>query len=365
MGVDLGPSHLHRLSNSYSSWPDADPAKALAPIQRLVLGAFVSAICAAMALFLSVMHVMSTTDTLSMTEERVRAARIADILPHVPQADLERAIEALGVVAGLDGLVITPVPTSEPYHQSIPLLAEPRGGEFLTWSSARPGLYLLQTHAPVRVPLIVSLIACVLGFLLAMLRHVRHIESQRILAQRQAMRDHLTGLPNRLALESELSRLVGAQQAFSVVALDLDRFKPVNDLFGHHAGDLALIEVARRLSAQLRTGEFLARIGGDEFVAIVQRGGQRDMLAQLARDCITAVSRPLHVVGQNVAVGVSLGIVDSGLDHPAKALLKQADRALYDAKRGDGGAFCFAGEASVRLRDLPVVPVERPLLVRA
>ncbi|MBJ3785863.1 GGDEF domain-containing protein [Devosia sediminis] len=341
------------------SLPEDDPARALRPIRLLVLGAVVFALLAGLALFTSVMHVMATTDAMSMAEERARAARIADILPHVPENDMAAAVLALGNIAGLGGLEIAPAASREPYAQSIPLLNGPRGGQFLVWTSDRPGLVLLRTHAPVRVPLILTMIGGVMACLLLMLRHVRRIESQRLEARHQALRDHLTGLPNLRALEAELARLAGAGQRFSVLALDLDRFKPVNDLFGHHAGDLALVEVGKRLAAQLQPGEFLARIGGDEFVAIVRRGDGRPALTQLARDCIAAVNRPLHVVGQNVSVGISLGIVEKGLDHPADALLKLADRALYQAKDLEGGAFCFAGEAGVRRTMEPARTLQR------
>jgi diguanylate cyclase (GGDEF)-like protein len=328
--------------------PDTDTAKALAPIQRLVLFAFAGALLAGFMLVFSALHVMWTTDDLSMQDERARAAEIASILAEVAPQEVNRTIAAMGEVAGLRGLHLSPLPTFEPDHQSIPVLTGSLGGQFLTWSAARPGLFLFSSFAPLRVPLMLALIAGVLACLVVMQSRVRRIEQQRILAQRQALRDHLTGLPNRLALEAELARLASARLPFSLVALDLDRFKPINDLFGHHAGDLALIEVARRVTGQLHSGELLARVGGDEFVAIVRRGGQRAALTQLARNCIGAVAQPLHVVGQNVSVGISLGIVEDGLDHPATALLKQADRALYEAKRLDGGAFCFAGEAEAR-----------------
>lgn len=333
-----------------NSWtlPDADPVKALAPIRRLVLGAFAGALLAGIVLILSTVHVMSTTDELSMQEERIRAAAIADILVGLPGDDVALRIAELGDVAGLDGLMLTSAASTKPFVQSMPLLSGALGGQFLTWRADRPGYYLFTSFAPLRVPLMLVLIGSVLGCLLVMQRRVRDIEAQRIAAQRQARRDHLTGLPNRLALEGELTRLAAERQPFSLLALDLDRFKPINDLFGHHAGDLALIEVARRLATQLLPGEFLARIGGDEFVAIVQRGGQRQVLAELARDCIWAVNQPFQALGQNISVGVSLGIVEEGLDHPANALLKQADRALYEAKRLEGGGFCFTGETVAR-----------------
>ena len=316
-------------------------------MRRLVLIAFFAALFAGGLLIASTVHVMWTTDNLAQEQERARASEIAELLSHETEATVETAVETLAGVAGLRDLTVTPAATSEPYHQSIPLLSGPLGGQFLTWKADRPGLYLFTNFAPLRVPLMLSMIISVLGCLVIMQRRVRRIEGERIQAQRQALRDHLTGLPNRRALEAELDRLAQGHRSFSMLALDLDRFKPVNDLFGHHAGDLALIEVAKRLAAQLREGEFLARIGGDEFVAIIERGADRAILTAFARDCITAVSRPLHVVGHNVSVGISLGIVEEGLDHPASALLKQADRALYEAKRLEGGAFCFAGATRI------------------
>ncbi|MBB4053114.1 diguanylate cyclase (GGDEF)-like protein [Devosia subaequoris] len=336
--------------NKFSTLPDSDPAKALAPIRRLVVGAFVGALVAGAVLIGSTLHVMETTDSLSMVKERARAAQVADTLVTLPESQVEPALERLGEVAGLRNLALSPSAAAGEYQQSLPLLSGPLGSHFLTWTAERPGLHLFNTHAPLRVPLMLVLIGSVLACLVAMLGHVRRIERQRIAAQRQALRDHLTGLPNRLALEGELSRLADGDWSFSVLAFDLDRFKPVNDLFGHHAGDLALIEVAQRLAAQLLPGEFLARIGGDEFVAIVHRHHRSDLI-HLARDCIAAIGAPLTSVGRNVSVGVSLGIVQDGLGQTPTDLLRQADRALYEAKRQDGGTFCFAGEVRPKPRE--------------
>lgn len=347
--------------NKITTLPETDPVKALAPIRRLVLAAFVGAFLAGVFLVASAIHVMQTTDSLSMTEERARAARIADLLVELPQDQVRPAMEQLGPIAGLKGLALAQRPAQGEFEQSLPLLSGPLGGQFLTWTADRPGLFLFTTFAPSRVPLMLVLISVVLACLVAMLRHVRRTETERIAAQRQALRDHLTGLPNRLALEGELARLAAGEWNFSVLALDLDRFKPINDLFGHHAGDLALIEVAQRLTAQLLPGEFLARIGGDEFVAIVHRDRQRADLTRLARDCIAAVATPLNAVGGNISVGISLGIVEDGLGHPAQTLLKQADRALYEAKRLDGGAFCFAGDSRTEAQEATLANIATAL----
>src|SRR5690606_1705142 len=109
---------------------------------------------------------------------------------------------------------------------------------------------------------------------------------------------------------------------------DLDNFKPINDELGHEAGDRVLQEVAGRLKGRLLPGEFLARVGGDEFVAIVQRYQMRKTLAQLAEDCIASVSAPLAATQSRIKVGVSVGIVSDGLAVPADTSLKLADRAL-------------------------------------
>lgn len=328
--------------------PEDDPAEGLAPIRRLVMIAFFVALIAGVLLISSTLHVMWTTDALSMSEERARAAAIADIVADMPADHAEEQLLALGRIAGLNNLAVAEMASTVNGEQSMPLFSGSLGGSFLTWTADRPGLYLFRSFAPLRVPLMLVMICGVLACLVIMQRKVRQIETRRVLAQRQALRDHLTGLPNRLALDGEFNRLALSRQHFSVLALDLDRFKPINDLFGHHAGDQALIEVAERLVAQLRPGEFLARVGGDEFVMIVERGSQRPVLTELARACIAAVSRPLQSVGANVSVGISLGIVEDGHNHPASALLKQADRALYEAKRLDGSSFCFAGDNLAR-----------------
>jgi diguanylate cyclase (GGDEF)-like protein len=116
--------------------------------------------------------------------------------------------------------------------------------------------------------------------------------------------------------------------------MDLDGFKEVNDTHGHQAGDLVLHEVARRLSALVREGDVLARIGGDEF-GIVVRDGSRATSASLAQRITASVSQPVCVAeGQWVSVGVSVGIAEYGSDVTLPSqLLARADQALYRAKQ--------------------------------
>lgn len=153
-----------------------------------------------------------------------------------------------------------------------------------------------------------------------------------------AMTDHLTGLANRAhfdrALEAEFGRAVRQGEPFTLLLLDLDGFKAVNDGFGHAAGDETLKEVSQRLLAQVRAGDVLARLGGDEF-GIIMRDGPAESAQALARRIVRAVSQPIKLSsGDEVGVGVSVGMAAYGDDvMSVRKLVSQADQALYEAKK--------------------------------
>ncbi len=172
--------------------------------------------------------------------------------------------------------------------------------------------------------------------------------------------DGLTGLPNRRLFTDRLAQALGRarrrQGRVAVLFLDLDRFKPVNDILGHAVGDQVLKELAARLKGALREEDTLARIGGDEFTVILEDLTRREDAVHVAERLLAAVTPPLEVDGQEVVVGASAGIAlspDDGDD--AATLVKNADMAMYRAKQSGRGVFCFyAGEmaarASARLR---------------
>lgn len=169
---------------------------------------------------------------------------------------------------------------------------------------------------------------------------LRQIEG-RIL--HMAHHDALTDLPNRVTFRQRVESL--AQQAapsglWSVLYLDLDRFKPVNDTLGHAAGDELLKAVAGRIQRLLRKTDIVARIGGDEFVVLqAECRGLADISA-LAERMIREISRPFKVKGIQVVIGVSIGIAvapQNGSD--AEVLLRNADLALYRAK--EEGRSCY------------------------
>jgi diguanylate cyclase (GGDEF)-like protein len=155
-----------------------------------------------------------------------------------------------------------------------------------------------------------------------------------------ARHDGLTGLANRAEFNARLEaasvRLKQNGGAFTVMMLDLDKFKIVNDTRGHLAGDLLLVEVGRRLQAEIRDVDVLARLGGDEF-AIIQEGGggadQHESATALALRIIGAVTRPFDLNGHEAGVGISIGMAlapEHGIE--SEELLRGADLALYDAK---------------------------------
>jgi diguanylate cyclase (GGDEF)-like protein len=156
-----------------------------------------------------------------------------------------------------------------------------------------------------------------------------------------ARRDDLTGLPNRLALRESFERFSAEARVGDIVAvhcLDLDRFKPVNDIFGHPAGDALLLAVSARLNGLLRRGDIAARLGGDEFV-IIQTGAKHpDEADLLARRIIRSVAEPFSILGHQIEIGISVGYAlfpEHGRD--LDDLLGCADEALIAIKRNGGG----------------------------
>jgi diguanylate cyclase (GGDEF)-like protein/PAS domain S-box-containing protein len=178
-----------------------------------------------------------------------------------------------------------------------------------------------------------------------------------------ARHDALTGLPNRLRLRDKLeTALVGARhgEGFSILCLDLDNFKAVNDSLGHPAGDALLQAVARRLQICVGELDTVARLGGDEF-AIIQNGPiAPERASALARRIIEVLSAAFTIEGKQLVVGASIGIArapDDG-DEPDR-LLKNADLALYRAKDLGRRDYCFfEPEMDARLQERRALEID-------
>jgi len=154
---------------------------------------------------------------------------------------------------------------------------------------------------------------------------------------RLARRDPLTGVPNRRAFEEALARAFAQARRsglpMAVVAADVDRFKAVNDRLGHAAGDQVLAAVAGRLAAALRDGDLVARVGGEEFAALLPGAGLDEAVEIAGRLRARVAGQPVVALGEALAVTVSLGCAAllPGDEEPV-ALLARADAKLYEAK---------------------------------
>ena len=158
-----------------------------------------------------------------------------------------------------------------------------------------------------------------------------------------ALHDTLTGLPSRQLLQDRLQQMISfskrRDEAFAVLFVDLDRFKQINDSFGHAVGDLLLREVADRLRASIRAGDTVARLGGDEFV-IIAPGLSRDPdIHTVAAKIIVELLRPMSIEGHDLTIGASIGCaLCPAHGEDVDALLKHADLAMYQAKRRGGNS---------------------------
>ncbi|HUP30457.1 MAG TPA: EAL domain-containing protein, partial [Usitatibacter sp.] len=164
--------------------------------------------------------------------------------------------------------------------------------------------------------------------------------------RRRAMHDPLTGLPNRAMFMESLERAVHKARRrtsrATVLFIDLDRFKEVNDTMGHHAGDELLKAVAERLGTAVRQSDLVARLGGDEFVVLIEEHGGPEEVMIVAQKVLTALARPVMIDWREVKISGSLGIAnypEDGAD--LESLVKNADTAMYQAKERGRNNFQF------------------------
>jgi len=157
----------------------------------------------------------------------------------------------------------------------------------------------------------------------------------------QATHDMLTGLPNRVyfqqRLEAEVASAGAGAGRFALLLIDLDRFKEINDAFGHHCGDAVLQQLRPRLREGLRQSDLIARLGGDEFAVLLPEADQEGATLAAER-LLEALERPIVLDGRELDVGASIGIaLYPGQGEDAATLMRHADVAMYAAKRDQGG----------------------------
>ena len=174
-----------------------------------------------------------------------------------------------------------------------------------------------------------------------------HLESVNTKIKFMADHDPLTGLPNRKLFHELFAHIFSLcrreKSKMAVFYMDLDRFKPINDRYGHKSGDMVLQIVARRFIKNLRKEDIVSRIGGDEFIAVII--GREDMYESVAGKIIEEIGKPIKLEpeGVTVTVGVSIGIArfpQNGKN--AEALISEADQAMYQAKNKGRNTFHFS-----------------------
>jgi len=187
-----------------------------------------------------------------------------------------------------------------------------------------------------------------------------HDISERKTAERRikqlAYYDPLTGLANRTLFADRLAPALAlaerSRHGVALICLDLDRFKSVNDLFGHPGGDRVLVEAGARVRSAIREMDTAARLGGDEFAVIQQVASQREAVV-VAERLLALLCRPYDIDGHHVTIGASIGIaLFPGDGSDSTTLMKNADLALYRAKRDGRGTFrCFEPEMDAHVQE--------------
>ncbi|NJC74168.1 GGDEF domain-containing protein [Planosporangium thailandense] len=222
-----------------------------------------------------------------------------------------------------------------------------------------PAMALLPAGVPAgeRVLLLVATVM-ISGFTLARFTNaVREQERTHEQLAYHAAHDPLTGLVNRRTLTDRLAQLLAEPGGEAVLLyVDLDGFKEVNDEAGHEAGDLVLLEVARRLTATVRDTDVVARLGGDEFAVLCPGPVAEAAAVDLADRILRTLAAPVPDRSREYHVGASIGIAAGSAASltarddipPAQRLLSAADHAMYDAKRRGRGGWVVAGEAAER-----------------
>src|SRR5580658_872187 len=189
------------------------------------------------------------------------------------------------------------------------------------------------------------------------------------LSQNQALYDPLTGLPNRALLDDRINQALATcrrnHSALAILFIDLDGFKAVNDIFGHHVGDLALRELANRLAEARRRTDTIARFGGDEFVVVCPDVESVDVAYRMAEVILAELSRPVVIGANEHRLTASIGIVLTAPGDPhatADALLRDADLAMYGAK-DEGKAAWKLFDETMRARAASRHEIEQGLRV--
>ncbi len=236
--------------------------------------------------------------------------------------------------------------------------------EEITQDGTRVGsLVLLATHKPLYKNLLIYAVGLILIGLVALIlarRFTASLRKKMALTEGQleqmALYDRVTGLPNRRFFEYELrkaiTRIKRERENAALMMIDVDDFKKVNDLCGHQMGDEVLSMIATRLKDVLRTDDILARVGGDEFAAILFRVGEPENVSAVAEKLIAAIAPPFPTrpIPSHVGLSIGMTVMPGDSDDP-ETLVRWSDMAMYEAKsQGKNRAQFFSDDINRKIR---------------
>lgn len=291
--------------------------------------------------------VISVKPIVSDTGNRTQAPD--EIYLHVAVRYLDRRyLTTLGEEYAFDDLQFHNGIIGDQSRATAPLTT--RSGQvagYFSWSPFSPGADLIRATTPILAATTALILALTVSMGASIWNRSRRLKTSQAQLNHLAFHDGLTGLANRRTFHRRLAeRLNGASKPreLAVLYMDLDRFKQVNDMLGHPVGDALIIAVAKRLNEAAGLAETIARIGGDEFTAIIAHTNRQDVEKQCQR-LIDAIQEPFEVKGHPIRIGLSIGVSMLGSAHgtqhkSADEMMREADIALYHAK--GAGRNCYA-----------------------
>lgn len=278
--------------------------------------------------------------TLYIPANRYEPTLLITVKP-VSQKMLASAEQRLGV----HDLGFTPIVTQEPGLVMTPVGADTYNPMVASWQPNMPGTFVWRSALP-QIAMFVLVFAGVMLFVSlrfsALVRALQRSEAGNAFLARH---DRLTGVKNRSGFDEEITRAVSKGSPFAILAIDLDKFKAVNDRHGHAAGDAVLETVARRFSERIGSRGCVARLGGDEFSVLLTGEHSREDLMELAGNLLLDTRVPIAYDGQLLVIGGSAGVaLFPQHGKSVHDVMLMADAALYAAKNGGRNRAVHAGD---------------------
>lgn len=285
-------------------------------------------------------------------DEKIEAPSGAPVILVSARVLSKEMLSKISTALHFDSLTLGPLVKGPPQLGSI-TLSSTYGERLATleWKSDHPGPEVWNVIVPLilALALIFSIAAVTIAIKIGRVSEKLELSEQA--NKLLALSDSLTGLSNRLHFNMLIDEMLkkNTEQPFAVMVCDLDRFKAVNDTYGHAAGDVVIQTVAERLKLAVGKSGIVSRIGGDEFILLIDAYHDVPRLSVMSQNIIHSISAPIPLpCGAKTDVGISIGIVIANNEGDSKsALMHNADEALYEAKTNGRGQFVFANKPLV------------------